>query len=60
MFTNAVTEIVADANAIVDFYKIQNNTLNCSLIDNTWAKQAKRAIAPSIHLVLAESLLETI
>ena len=24
VFTNAVTEIVADANAIVDFYKIQN------------------------------------
>lgn len=41
VFTNAVTEIVADSNAIVDFYKIQNNTLNCSLIDNTWAKQAK-------------------
>lgn len=41
VFTNAVTEIVADANAIVDFYKIQNNTLNCNLVDNTWAKQAK-------------------
>ncbi len=41
VFTNAVTEIVADANAIIDFYKIQNNTLNCCLIDNTWAKQAK-------------------
>ena len=41
VFTNAVTEIVADTNAIVDFYKIQNNTLNSSLIDNTWVKQEK-------------------
>ena len=41
VFTNAVTEIVAGASAIIDLYKIQNNTLKCSLIDNTWAKQAK-------------------
>lgn len=41
VFTNAVSEIVAHTNAIVDFYKIQNDKLNCSLIDNTWVKQSK-------------------
>ena len=41
VFTNAVTEIIAEVNAVVEFYKIQNNKLNSSLIDNTWAKQAK-------------------
>lgn len=41
VFTNAVSEIVGHANAIVDFYKIQNDKLNCSLIDNTWVKQSK-------------------
>ena len=41
VFTNALTEIVADANTIVSFYKIQNDKLDCSLIDNTWVKQSK-------------------
>jgi Fe-S cluster assembly protein SufD len=41
VFTNALTEIYADDNSIVDFYKIQNDKRSCSLIDNTWVKQGK-------------------
>tara|TARA_Y100000991_G_scaffold208155_1_gene186890 strand:+ start:4810 stop:6126 length:1317 start_codon:yes stop_codon:yes gene_type:complete len=41
VFTNTLTEINAGANSVVDFYKIQNDKRNCSLIDNTWVKQEK-------------------
>ena len=41
VFTNALTEINAGANSIVELYKIQNDNRNCSLIDNTWVKQEK-------------------
>tara|TARA_Y100001978_G_C23702783_1_gene442340 strand:- start:405 stop:1706 length:1302 start_codon:yes stop_codon:yes gene_type:complete len=41
VFTNTLTEINAGANSTVDFYKIQNDKRNCSLIDNTWIKQEK-------------------
>ena len=41
VFTNALTEINAAANSIVDFYKIQNDKRSCSLIDNTWVNQEK-------------------
>ncbi|HET8887077.1 MAG TPA: Fe-S cluster assembly protein SufD [Salinimicrobium sp.] len=35
VFTNVVTEIFADKNAVVDYYKIQNDRNEASLIDNT-------------------------
>jgi Fe-S cluster assembly protein SufD len=38
VFTNSVTEIFAHDNSLIDFYKIQNDKRNCSLIDNTWVK----------------------
>ena len=41
VFTNSVTEIFAHDNSLIDFYKIQNDKRNCSLIDNTWVKQGK-------------------
>ncbi len=41
VFTNAVTEINAADNSIVDFYKIQNDNRSCSLVDNTWVRQGK-------------------
>lgn len=41
IFTNAVTEISVAENAIVDCYKIQNDNRSSSIIDNTWAQQAK-------------------
>jgi Fe-S cluster assembly protein SufD len=35
VFTNVVTEIFAEANAKVDYYKVQNDELNAHLLDNT-------------------------
>lgn len=43
--TNAVTEIFAHKRAIVDYYKIQNDTENSSLIDNTYVQQKQQSIA---------------
>lgn len=41
IFTNSVTEICVAENSVVDCYKIQNDNRSCSLVDNTWATQAK-------------------
>lgn len=39
VLTNSVTEIFADERAVVDYYKIQNDNLEASLIDNTYIEQ---------------------
>jgi len=39
VLTNSVTEIFADKRAIVDYYKIQNDNANASLIDHTFVDQ---------------------
>lgn len=39
VLTNSVTEIFALKRAVVDFYKIQNDNLSASLIDNTYVSQ---------------------
>ncbi len=39
VLTNAVTEVFAQKRAIVDYYKIQNDNHNASLIDNTYVSQ---------------------
>ena len=36
VFTNSVTEIFAAKDAIVDYYKVQNDAKTASLIDNTY------------------------
>lgn len=48
VLTNSVTEIFADKRAIVDYYKIQNDNENASLIDNTFIDQRQESIA-SVH-----------
>lgn len=48
VLTNSVTEIFANKRAIVDYYKIQNDNLNASLIDNTFIKQKQESLA-SVH-----------
>ncbi len=48
VLTNAVTEIFAAKNAIVDYYKVQNDANNASLIDNTYISQ-KRGSAVHVH-----------
>ena len=39
ILTNSVTEIFAAENAIVDYYKVQNDRHTASLIDNTYISQ---------------------
>ena len=39
VFTNSVTEIFAEKRSYLDFYKIQNDKENASLIDNTFIHQ---------------------
>ena len=48
MLTNSVTEIFAKKRAIVDYYKIQNDNKNASLIDNTFIKQKQESVC-SVH-----------
>ena len=48
VFTNSVTEIYADKKSIIDYYKIQNDNLQASLIDNTYVNQERNS-AFSIH-----------
>ncbi len=44
VFTNSVTEIFAAKNAIVDYYKVQNDTKTSSLIDNTYIEQKNKSM----------------
>ncbi|MFV0565912.1 MAG: Fe-S cluster assembly protein SufD [Flavobacteriaceae bacterium] len=48
VLTNSVTEIFASKRAIVDYYKIQNDNTNASLIDKTFIKQ-KQESHVSVH-----------
>ncbi len=48
VLTNSVTEIFTNKRAIVDYYKIQNDNENASLIDNTFIKQKRESLA-SVH-----------
>ncbi|WP_147677137.1 Fe-S cluster assembly protein SufD [Algibacter pacificus] len=48
VLTNSVTEIFANKRAIVDYYKIQNDNANASLIDNTFIEQKRESVA-SVH-----------
>jgi|TARA_B110000285_G_scaffold209839_1_gene251160 Fe-S cluster assembly protein SufD len=45
VLTNAVTEVFAGKRAIVDYYKIQNDRENASLIDSTFVQQKESSIA---------------
>ena len=44
VFTNSVTEIYADKKSIIDYYKIQNDNLQASLIDNTYVNKQRNSI----------------
>ncbi|MDV7186752.1 Fe-S cluster assembly protein SufD [Lutibacter sp. TH_r2] len=43
--TNSVTEIFVNQRAIVDYYKIQNDTKESSLIDSTFVSQKQQSVA---------------
>lgn len=44
VFTNSVTEIFAGKDAIVDYYKVQNDEPTASLVDNTYISQKDSSI----------------
>jgi len=43
VFTNSVTEIFVDTRAYVDYYKIQNDNEQASLVDNTFISQQAKS-----------------
>ncbi|MBT8264608.1 MAG: Fe-S cluster assembly protein SufD, partial [Muriicola sp.] len=44
VLTNCVTEIFAAKNAIIDYYKVQNDHHSASLIDNTYISQKDTSV----------------
>lgn len=44
VFTNSVTEIFAGKDAIVDYYKVQNDAPTASLVDNTYISQKNSSV----------------
>ena len=48
ILTNSVTEIFAGKDAIVDYYKVQNDRESASLIDNTYIDQKEKSHV-SVH-----------
>jgi len=48
VLSNVVTEVFADRNSTVDFYKIQNDEVNASLVDNTYINQKSNSVV-SVH-----------
>ena len=48
VLSNVVTEVFVGRNATVDYYKIQNDNLNASLVDNTYIEQ-KTNSEVSVH-----------
>ena len=48
VLTNCVTEIFAAKNAIVDYYKVQNDSEEATLIDNTYIAQKDKSVV-NVH-----------
>ena len=48
VFTNVVTEVFVEKRAMVDYYKIQNDRRNATLVDSTWIQQQRESVA-SVH-----------
>ena len=48
VLSNVVTEVYAAKNATVDMYKIQNDKIEASLIDNTYIEQKSNSVV-SVH-----------
>lgn len=44
VMTNAVTEIFVEDNAKLDYYKVQNDVLTASLVDNTHISQGRDSV----------------
>lgn len=56
-FTNGVTEIVVDTNAIVEYYKIQNDVANASQVTTTHIRQVGKSYAHAVTISLNGGLI---
>lgn len=55
--TNAVTEIFANKRAIIEWYKVQNDTSNASMIDTTYIRQDKESVVSTFTFSLGGALV---
>lgn len=51
-FTNEVVEVVINSNAIVEYYKIQNDTVNASQVGTTHIRQIGKSYAHTVVVTL--------
>ncbi|MGZ4049780.1 MAG: SufB/SufD family protein, partial [Bacteroidia bacterium] len=56
-FTNGVMEIVVNTNAIVEYYKIQNDTVNASQVTTTHVRQVGKSYAHAVTISLNGGLI---
>ena len=56
-FTNGVTEIVVNTNAIVEYYKIQNDVVNASQVTTTHVRQIGKSYAHGVTISLNGGLI---
>lgn len=56
-FSNTSTEIIVKANAVVDFYKIENEGHNAIHVDNTFVTQAKSSVFTTVVITLNGGLI---
>lgn len=51
-FTNQVTEVIIQNNAVVEYYKIQNETANASQVNTTHIRQIGRSCLHAVTITL--------
>ena len=51
-FTNAVMEVVVNANAYVEYYKLQNDSANASQVNTTHIRQVGRSYVHTVAITL--------
>ncbi len=56
-FTNAVTEIVVRQDAVVDYYKIQNDTENAHFVGTTQVKQVEKSVFSAVTITLSGGII---
>ncbi len=56
-FTNEVTEIVTSTNAIVEYYKVQNDTPNASQVNTTHIRQIGKSYVHAVTVSLNGGLI---
>lgn len=56
-FTNGVMEIVVNTNAIVEYYKIQNDVVNASQVTTTHVRQIGKSYAHAVTISLDGGLI---